>query len=180
MKHGRFCWSWLVWATAPSVTTLSLAHGTSEQQLHADLREATRLELVQVLDGSYAFVHDRVLEAAYGLQPDEAKRAALHVRIGMALAAHVAPDETSEKVYLLANQLNRGVTALDSDSQREQTAAINLAAGRRARNATAFHAAIAYLEIARELLETHPSRSPNIFAVSLLRAECEFLVGHQD
>ena len=90
------------------VTTLCLAHGTSEQQLHADLREATRLELVQLLDGSYAFVHDRVQEAAYGLQPDEAKRADLHVRIGMALAAQAAPDETSERVYLLANQLNRG------------------------------------------------------------------------
>jgi PAS domain S-box-containing protein len=162
------------------VTTLCLAHGTSEQQLHADLREATRLELVQLLDSSYAFVHDRVQEAAYGLQPDEAKRADLHVRIGMALAAQAAPDETSERVYLLANQLNRGVTALTNASQREQTAAINLAAGRRARNATAYQAAIAYLEIARQLLETLPSHSPSTFAVSLLRAECEFLVGHLD
>ena len=65
-------------------------------------------------------------------------------------------------------------------SQREQTAAINLAAGRRARNATAYQAAIAYLEIARQLLETLPGHSPSTFAVSLLRAECEFLVGHLD
>jgi PAS domain S-box-containing protein len=162
-------------------TTLSVAHGTSEQQLHADLREAISIELVQLFDGSYAFVHDRVQEAAYGLQPDEAKRAALHVRIGMALAAQVAPDETSERVYLFANQLNRGVTALTSDSQRERAAAINFAAGRRARNATAYHAAIAYLEVARDLLkEEHRSRNPTALAVSLLHAECEFLVGHLD
>jgi PAS domain S-box-containing protein len=162
--------------------TLSVVHGTSEQQVHADLREATYIELVQLLDGSYAFAHDRVQEAAYGLQPDEAKRAALHVRIGMALAAQVAADETNERVYLLANQLNRGVTALTTDSQRERAAAINLAAGRRARNATAYHAAIAYLEVARQLLEgvTHPSRSPTAFAIALLHAECELLVGHLD
>src|SRR5215470_11978871 len=58
------------------VTALTLVHGTSEEQLHADLREAAQLELVRLLDGSYVFVHDRVQEAAYGLQPDEEKRAA--------------------------------------------------------------------------------------------------------
>jgi PAS domain S-box-containing protein len=164
------------------VTTLSFVHGTSEQQVHADLREAVRLELVQRLDSSYAFAHDRVQEAAYGLQPDENKRAALHLRIGITLAAHLAPDESSERLYIVANQLNRGVAALASEAERKQIIAVNLAAGQRARNASAYHAAISYLEIARGLLgeEAHPRYSRSAFAVASLHAECEFLVGHLD
>ncbi|SDS53730.1 AAA family ATPase [Bradyrhizobium canariense] len=163
------------------VTTLCLVHGVSEQQVHADLREAVRLELIERLDSSYKFVHDRVQEAAYALQPAEDKPA-LHLRIGMALAAHAKPDETGEKLYVIANQLNRGAGAVTSEAQRERIVAVNLAAGRRARAATAYNAAIAYLEVARELLgnEAHPSCSPTAFAVALLRAECELLVGQQD
>ena len=164
------------------VAMLSLTHGISEQQVHADLRGAVCLELVERLDDSYRFVHDRVQEAAYALQSDEDKRASLHLRIGMALAAHLAPEETSEKLYTAANQLNRGLTGVTSQAEREQIIAINFSAGRRARKATAYDAAISYLEVARELLgdEAHPSRSRMAFAVALLRAECEFLAGNVD
>ena len=164
------------------VTTLSLVHAKSEQDVHADLREAARLELVRFVDGSYTFAHDRVQEGAYGLQPNDDKRAALHLRIGVALAAHLAPDETSERLYVVANQLNRGVTALTREAEREQIITVNFAAGRRARNATAYQAALAYLEIGRELLgkDAHPRSSRIAFAMALLHAECEFLVGRLD
>jgi PAS domain S-box-containing protein len=163
------------------VATLSLVHGTSEQQVHADLREAARLELVERVDGSYRFVHDRVHEAAYALQPAEGKPA-LHLRIGMTLAAHVTPNETSEKLYVLANQFNRGMTAVTNEAERERIIAVNLSAGQRARSATAYNAAITYLRVASELLgeEAYPGHSPRAFAIALLRAECEFLVGHLD
>jgi predicted ATPase len=163
------------------VATLSLVHGTSEQQVHADLQEAVRFKLIQRLDSSYKFVHDRVQEAAYALRPAEDKPA-LHLRIGMALAGHITPEAMSEEIYVVANQLNRGVSAVTSEAQRERIVAINLAAGRRARIAVACNAAITYLEVARELLgdQAHPSRSPTAFAIALLCAECQFLAGHLD
>jgi predicted ATPase len=46
------------------VTTLCLVRGTSEEEVHSDLWEAVRLELIVRLDGVYRFVHDRVQEAA--------------------------------------------------------------------------------------------------------------------
>jgi PAS domain S-box-containing protein len=163
------------------VTTLCLVQAKSERQVHADLREAVRLELIERFDGSYKFVHDRVQEAAYALQPDADKRS-LHLRIGMVLAARIAPEENSEQLYVVANQLNRGVAAVTSETQRQRIIAVNLAAGQRARKSTAYHAAIFYLEVAREMLgdEAHPSRSPTSFAIALQRAECELLVGHLD
>jgi PAS domain S-box-containing protein len=159
--------------------TLSLVRGVPEQQVHADLREAARLELIERFDGSYRFVHDRVREAAYALEPDEDKRA-LHLRIGMALAGRITPHERSEQLYVVANQLNRGITAVTNETERQRIIAVNLSAGQRARKSTAYDAAIAYLEVARELLgaEADPSLGPTAFAIALQRAECELLVGH--
>jgi PAS domain S-box-containing protein len=163
------------------VTTLCLVQQKSEQQVHADLREAVRLELIERFDGSYKFVHDRVQEAAYALQPDADKQS-LHLRIGMVLAGRLTPHENSEQLYVVANQLNRGVTAVTNETERQRIIAVNLAAGQRARKSTAYHAAIGYLEVAREMLgeEAHSSRGPTSFAVALQRAECELLVGHLD
>ena len=62
-------------------STLAMIHGTSEEQLHSDLWEALRLELIVRSDDSYRFVHDRVQEAAYTLVPEE-QRAPEHLRIG--------------------------------------------------------------------------------------------------
>ncbi|MCA1458264.1 AAA family ATPase [Bradyrhizobium sp. BRP22] len=168
--------------SSAEVAMLSLVHGGSEQTLHVDMRDATRLELVRRLNNSYVFVHDRVQEAAYALEPDQHRRTALHLRIGMALAAQPTPDETNERVYIVANQLNRGIAALARDAERNQVIAVNLEAGRRARSATAYHAATTYLETARNLLgeEGHPRCSRDAFAIGLLHAECKFLLGDLD
>jgi predicted ATPase len=65
---------------------LTIILGTSEEEVHAALWRAVRQELVERLDGSYKFVHDRVPEAAYSLIP-EALRAEVHLRIGRLLLA---------------------------------------------------------------------------------------------
>src|SRR5712664_316476 len=158
--------------------TLALVRGTSEEQVHADLGEAVRLELIERLGGAYSFVHDRIQEAAYLLIP-EPLRAAAHLRIGRLLVAHTPRDEREEVIFEIVNQLNRGVALISSPDEREELAELNLIAGKRAKDATAYASALTYLTAGRALLpEDCWGRCAALtFALEIHRAECEFLTG---
>ena len=75
------------------ITMLSIVLGKSNEDVRSDLWDAVRLELVEHLEGSYRFIHDRVQEAAYSLIP-ERLRAEAHLRIGRLLAAHTPRGKT--------------------------------------------------------------------------------------
>src|SRR6266511_2148544 len=133
------------------LATLALVRGTSEEEVHRDLWEAVRLELIERLDSAYRFVHDRVREAAYSLIPEQS-RADAHLRIGRLLAAHTPPEKREELIFEIVNQLNRGVALIASEDERERLAEFNLIAGERAKNATAYASALTYLGAGRALL----------------------------
>jgi PAS domain S-box-containing protein len=160
------------------IKVLSIVHRTSEQEIHSDLWEAVRLELIVRLEGVYRFVHDRVQEAAYSLVAAE-QRAAAHLRIGRLLAAHTPPEKREEAIFEIVNQLNRGAELITARDEREQLAELNLAAGKRAKASTAYASALTYLVVGAALLEedSWERRHELTFALELNRAECEFLTG---
>ncbi|MCU1240543.1 MAG: hypothetical protein JWO71_1269 [Candidatus Acidoferrum typicum] len=160
------------------VTILSIVHGTSEEEIHSDLWEAIRLELIVRLEGVYRFVHDRVQEAAYSLIPADL-RAAAHLRIGRLVAAHTPPEKREETIFEIVNQLNRGAALITARDEREQLAELNLIAGKRAKASTAYASALTYLVAGAALLleDSGDRRDELTFALELHRAECEFLTG---
>ncbi len=157
---------------------LAIVLDTSETQVDAALWEAVRQELVERLDGSYRFIHDRVQEAAYSLIP-EASRAADHLRIGRLLAARTPPEQLEEAIFEIVNQLNRGAALITARDEREQLAEFNLIAGKRAKASTAYASALTYLIAGTTLLagDCLERRHELAFALELHRAECEFLTG---
>jgi PAS domain S-box-containing protein len=160
------------------VTMLSIVLQIPEEQVHAALWPAVRQELVERLDGSYKFVHDRVQEAAYSLTP-ETLRAEVHLRIGRLLAAQTPSAELAGAIFEIVNQMNRGAALITSRDERERLAELNLIAGKRAKASTAYASALTYLDLGATLLaeDSWERRRELIFALELNRAECEFLTG---
>jgi PAS domain S-box-containing protein len=159
-------------------STLSILRGTSEEEVHSDLWEARRSELIVRAQDSYRFVHDRVQEAVYSLIPEE-QRAQAHLRIGRLLTAHVESDRREEAIFEIVGQLNRGSALMASPDEREQLAELDLIAGKRAKAAAAHASALNYLIAGVALVpkDGWERRHDLIFELELHRAECEFLTG---
>jgi predicted ATPase len=133
------------------VAMLSIVLGVSEQQVHAALSEALRQQLIERVERSYKFAHDRVQEAAYALI-HEAQRAEAHLRIGRLLVTHTPPEKRDEAIFEIVNQLNLGAELITSRDEREQLAELNLAAGKRAKGSSAYVCALTYLTAGAALL----------------------------
>lgn len=160
------------------IPTLSLMLGKSEQQVHLDLIDAARLDLIERQDKRYRFVHDRVQEAAYALIP-ESERPASHLRIGRLLVARTPPEQRETAIFDIVNQLNRGLSFVCSPGEREQIAELNLIAGQRAKASSAYSSALVYLSTGRGLLSADcwERRHELAFALEMNQATCEFLTG---
>jgi predicted ATPase/signal transduction histidine kinase/GAF domain-containing protein len=158
--------------------TVSMVLGVSEEQLRAMLWPVVRAGLVFRLDGAYAFLHDRVQEAAYALIP-AGERAAVHLRIGRALLSQTPTIELEEKAFEIVNQLNRGADLIYSLEERERLAELNLVAGKRAKKSTAYASALMYFAGGGALLskESWERCYALTFALALQQAECEYLTG---
>ncbi|MHC5931094.1 trifunctional serine/threonine-protein kinase/ATP-binding protein/sensor histidine kinase, partial [Nostoc sp.] len=102
----------------------------------------------------YRFLHDRVQQAAYSLIPDDQKTAT-HLKIGQLLRENFSPIELEEKLFDLVGHLNLGIELLTQPSDRQALAQLNLKAGVKARNSTAYVAARDYLQTGIKLLQTN-------------------------
>ena len=166
---------------AAETAILTGVSGQSEEEIHASLLEAARLGLILRLEMSYAFVHDRIQEAAYGLIPTS-ERAAAHLRIGRTLLSNLTADGLTEHLFDVVNHLNRGAAFLVDPEEKANVAAIDLTAGRRAKASAAYGAAVSYLSAGIALLdEKHWSSHYELtFSLSVERVECELLCGNSE
>ncbi|MFP2909541.1 AAA family ATPase [Pyxidicoccus sp. 3LFB2] len=160
---------------------LIVTSGLSEEALRTALDLAVREGLLLHRDSSYRFSHDRVQQAAYALLAPE-ERAATHLRIGRKLLAHTPPQVLPERVFTLVGQLNQGTWLMDALDERIATARLDLLAARRAKAASAYGAAIRYLQAGLALLAPEPWTVDHDLAQSLYleEAESELCAGNLD
>jgi predicted ATPase/class 3 adenylate cyclase/GAF domain-containing protein/tRNA A-37 threonylcarbamoyl transferase component Bud32 len=134
-----------------------------------------------VANPTYKFLHDRVQQAAYSLIPDEQKKAT-HLKIGQLLLQNSSDIETEEKLFDIVGHLNQGIELINQLSERSALAQLNLEAGRKARNSTAYAAANIYLQTGIELLtpqcwQTQYELTLNLYVAA---AEIAYLNGDFD
>lgn len=148
-----------------------------EAEIKELLWEALMMGLILPKDGEYRFVHDRVQQAAYLLIP-QAERPTLHWNIGQLLLIQDAPA-VEEHLFKIVDHLNLGIHLANS-TQKQELTYLNLHAGRKAREATAYQAAYSYLTIGLSLLETHCWQRHYQLTLTLYQetALSSYLIGH--
>ncbi|HLO51193.1 MAG TPA: AAA family ATPase, partial [Kamptonema sp.] len=127
----------------------------------------------------YKFLHDRVQQAAYSMIPDDSKQAT-HLQIGQLLLRNTVLADREEKLFDIANQLNRGRYLLNDPEEKERLSQLNLLAGRKAKTSTAYSAACEYMTTGMELLreDCWNTQYELCFALHKERVEVEYLNGN--
>jgi predicted ATPase/signal transduction histidine kinase len=177
------------------LATLSLIRDRDPARTHADLAAATQEGLIlptsslEVLDPGeplspllihhYRFQHDRVQQSAYALfEGDEHK--AVHLGIGRRLLATLEPARLADRLFEVVDHLDIGRALVVDPAERLRLAELNLTAGRKAMESTAYAAALDYLLVAREALPEDGWESAYALTAAVHRqlAEVEYLNGH--
>jgi serine/threonine protein kinase len=99
---------------------------------------------------NYKFQHDRVQQAAYSLI-DENDKQTVHLKIGRMLLASTLSDAQEENIFAIVDHLNKGKNLIASKAEKVHLSQLNLKAGKKAKEATAYTAAKEYFMSAQEI-----------------------------
>ncbi|MGK3967600.1 AAA family ATPase [Sorangium sp. So ce118] len=124
----------------------------------------------------YAFIHDRVRQAAYSLL-DESTREAIHARVGRLMLRRYGAERIEVSLFEIVIHLNAGVAHVVDPEERRELAALNVSAARKAKASSAYETALRFLVAATELLgkDAWTTDYDRMFELQLQRAECEYL-----
>lgn len=132
----------------------------------------------------YKFLHDRVQQAAYALI-EESQRPAMHLKIGRLLLVNIPPTELTERIFEVVDHLNFGQTLISATAEGVELVKLNLIAAKKAKEATAYAAALQYLTQVfsfcepRHLWDTLWNQHyPLALELHTERAAVEYLNGH--
>jgi len=144
------------------LNTLAIVSERSPSEIATDLAVAVQSGLIlttseldsQLLIQNYKFLHDRVQQAAYALI-DEWQKQVLHLQMGR-LLWHNTPTETlSENVFKIVDHVNLGIELIGSPEERLEISQLNLIAGKKAKTAAAYTAALDYLTTGMKFLPNY-------------------------
>ncbi|XXX79566.1 AAA family ATPase [Sorangium sp. So ce134] len=158
--------------------TLAVVAGRPAAELRDALEEAVREGLLLRRDGAYRFLHDRVQQAAYSLMP-AGQLAEMHLGIGRLLLTAQRAEERDDALFDVVGHLNRGAARLRSRAEREEVAALNLRAGRKAKAAAAFESAAALFAAGLSLLApaSWETRHELTYDLAFERAHIAYITG---
>ncbi|HEY9858861.1 MAG TPA: serine/threonine-protein kinase PknK, partial [Candidatus Obscuribacterales bacterium] len=183
-----------------SLDILAIANQKSEVETAKDLWQALEVNLIVPLNNFYKiplaytpstanilvapnsivykFLHDRVQQAAYSLIPDVQKKQT-HFKVGQSLLQSTPPEKRKENIFALVNQLNYGTDLLRSELEKYELAELNLIAGRKAKLATAYGAAVRYIKVGLILLTNTSWEDQYDLTLALHQeaVEASFLIG---
>jgi PAS domain S-box-containing protein len=147
-------------------STLNIITGQSQTDILLYLSPALKGGLIIQSNGLYMFSHDRIQEAGYALIP-ESDLPMTHLKIGRNLQEGIAAEDLAEELFTVVGHLNAGRVLLDNEVEKIDLAALNLAAGQKAKAASAYPEAKKYIEISLDLLGPNSWRDHYDLTLSL-------------
>ncbi|WP_141505547.1 AAA family ATPase [Paenibacillus luteus] len=164
--------------------TLSTITGIGAHELSEALTIALQENLLQLIQGNpsaglYKFQHDRIRLAANALVP-EADRNGLHYRIGSHFILQMDKGKTT--LFEALSHFNQAWDQVVLPKQRLELAELNLDAGLRAKQTTAYETSLRYMRYASALLEesSWEQHYALTFRIYLEQSELEYLCAHFD
>ncbi|WP_437855138.1 AAA family ATPase [Sorangium sp. So ce363] len=160
---------------------LAIVASRPAAELRDALEEAVGEGLLLRRGSAYRFLHDRVQQAAYSLIP-EGRLTEMHLRIGRLLLRAQRADERDEALFDVVGHLDRGAALIHSQAERDEVAALNLRAGRKAKAAAAFQSAAALFAAGLALLapDSWETQHELTYDLTLERARAAYITGGID
>jgi len=135
------------------------------------------------MPGCFLFLHDRVQQAAYGFIP-AAELTTVRLQIGRRLLAYLSPEQLAEQIYQVVDHLNIGYQLIQNTDEQISVLKLNVEAARKAHIATAYRAALQFLQAAARAVASEAfaaglwaQHHPLAMQFYLAWAEAEFLEG---
>lgn len=153
------------------LSTLQIINDDSENQEELELTR-TGLEdaliegFVIPLEKDFKFSHDRIQQAAYSLIEDS-ERKKIHLEIGRAMIVHFSKEKLEELIFDITNHWNYGIELLQSENEKHFLAELNLIAGKKAKDSSAYKPAYEYLKNAIYLLNEEAWEKDYDFTLSI-------------
>ncbi len=127
----------------------------------------------------FAFQHDRIRQAAYGLVGDE-ERESLHLKVGMALLSAGQPGSVpADRLFEVTNHLNMARSLVERGPGKDELVDLNISAGAKSRANAAYESAREYFATAYSLLteEELAADDARRYALASQYGETLFLCG---
>lgn len=155
----------------PETNTVAPSDNGKDPVLDA-LQAALAAGYITPMGNRYRFIHDRIQQAVYSLIPED-ETSALHYRIGSLLLEKASEEQLENQLFPIVNQLNQGLELIQSEEKKEMLAELNLRAGIKARESSAFQPALAYFETGIGLLKEDHWKSQYQLSLGLFTEAAE-------
>ena len=129
----------------------------------------------------FRFMHDRIQQAAYSMIPVN-DRKFLHRNLGRLLIENTSGENKENRIFDIVNQLNQCTEIISKPVEKLEITQLNLIAGMKAKNATAYAQSLDYLKIAIENLSHYSWTEDYDLSLRLYTegAEVSYLCGDHD
>ncbi|MFD1885956.1 diguanylate cyclase [Paenibacillus wenxiniae] len=133
------------------------------------------------LNIQFAFQHDKLQQALYQMIEPELRQQ-LHIKLGWLLLDQQREQNVQTDIMDIAGHLNKGMKLISNPIEQERLIDVNMQAGRRAKKAFGYAAALKFLEAAMELCNhRHWSEQyERMYELHFLYSECAYLIQKRD